>query len=49
VIITSHQGFLTVDAIDQIAHTTIANLDAWENNKPCPNELTPVVKRELIL
>jgi D-lactate dehydrogenase len=40
VIITSHQGFLTTDAINEITHTTIANLDAWQNNVHCPNQLT---------
>jgi D-lactate dehydrogenase len=39
VIITSHQGFLTTDAINEIANTTIENLDAWQNNGHCPNEL----------
>lgn len=42
VIITSHQGFLTTDAINEITNTTIANLDAWQNNVRCPNELTPI-------
>jgi D-lactate dehydrogenase len=41
VIITSHQGFLTSDAINEIARTSIANLDAWQNNVHCPNELNP--------
>lgn len=39
VIITSHQGFLTADAINEIAHTTIANLDAWQHGLRCRNEL----------
>jgi D-lactate dehydrogenase len=40
VIITSHQGFLTTDAINEIARTTIANIDAWQSNGECPNEIT---------
>jgi D-lactate dehydrogenase len=42
VIITSHQGFLTTDAITEIANTTIGNLDAWQRKAGCPNELTPI-------
>jgi D-lactate dehydrogenase len=44
VIITSHQGFLTADAINEIANTTIENIDAWQNNAHCPNELTPIAE-----
>jgi D-lactate dehydrogenase len=40
VIITGHQGFLTEEAIDQIARTTVQNINCWEANLPCPNELT---------
>lgn len=40
VLVTSHQAFLTSDAIDQIASTTISNLDCWEDKRPCANELT---------
>lgn len=40
VLITSHQSFLTSDAVEQIAATTISNLDCWQNNLPCRNELT---------
>jgi D-lactate dehydrogenase len=42
VIITIHQGFLTTDAILEIAHTTIANINAWQNSIRCPNELNPL-------
>ena len=31
VLITSHQGFLTDTALQNIADTTIKNLDYWEN------------------
>jgi D-lactate dehydrogenase len=40
VLITSHQGFLTEEAIREIAETTIENLNCWSNNLPCKNELT---------
>jgi D-lactate dehydrogenase len=40
VLITSHQGFLTTDAIEQIAEVTFRNLDAFGSNTRCQNELT---------
>lgn len=46
VIITSHQGFLTSDALNEIAHTTIANIDAWRDGIQCPNELNSVEEKE---
>lgn len=39
VLITCHQGFLTSEAIKQIAETTIDNLDCFQNSRPCRNEL----------
>lgn len=39
VIITGHQAFLTQDAIESIASTTITNLDAWEKGMQCQNEI----------
>lgn len=39
VLITSHQGFLTTEALEKIAMTTSQNLDCFENNKTCGNEL----------
>ena len=39
VLITSHQAFLTDTAIRNIAETTIYNLDCFENNVACENEL----------
>lgn len=39
VLITGHQGFLTAEALRNIAETTIQNLDAWEQNGYSPNEL----------
>ena len=39
VLITSHQAFLTHTALDNIAATTIHNLDCFENNIKCENAL----------
>lgn len=39
VLITPHQAFLTEDALNKIAETTIYNLDCWEYNKENENEL----------
>jgi len=39
VLITSHQAFLTDTALKNIAETTIYNLDCFEKNIDCPNEL----------
>lgn len=39
VLITSHQAFLTREAIENIACTTAANLDCFEKNGKCENEL----------
>ena len=40
VLITSHQAFLTQTALQNIADTTIYNLDCFEKNIDCKNELT---------
>jgi len=40
VLITSHQAFLTKEALNNIAETTIENLTYWEDGKECENELT---------
>ena len=40
VLITSHQGFLTSNALINIADTTLYNLDCWEKGIPSDNELT---------
>jgi D-lactate dehydrogenase len=40
VLITSHQAFLTQSALQNIAETTIYNLDCFEKNIDCKNELT---------
>ena len=39
VLITSHQAFLTDTALENIAETSISNLDCFENNTVCDNEL----------
>ena len=39
VLITSHQAFLTDTALNNIAETTIHNLDCFENKTPCKNEI----------
>lgn len=39
VLITSHQAFLTNEALTNIADTTIFNLDCLEKGAPCANEI----------
>lgn len=39
VILTSHQGFLTEEALEQIAEVTLENLDAYFQNEPLKNEI----------
>ena len=39
VIVTSHQGYLTKEALDNIAETTINNILAFDEKGTCPNEL----------
>jgi D-lactate dehydrogenase len=39
VLITSHQGFLTQTALENIAETTIHNLNNFDNNIDSPNEI----------
>lgn len=41
VLITGHQGFLTREALGNIATTAIETLDKWLAGQPAPNELTP--------
>lgn len=40
VLITGHQAFLTKEALENIAATTIANLNVWETGNSPENELT---------
>ena len=39
VIVTSHQAFLTEEALSNIAETTVNNIIACHNGEECPNEL----------
>ena len=39
VIVTSHQAFLTHEALANIAQTTLANLDAYFAGQPLENEI----------
>lgn len=39
VLITSHQGFFTVEAMDQIAETTLNNLVEFNSGRPLSNEV----------
>jgi D-lactate dehydrogenase len=39
VLITCHQGFLTEDAITEIAEATMANIDSFQNGTRCKNQL----------
>lgn len=40
-LITSHQGFLTHEALANIAETTLANIRAFERGEPLANEVRP--------
>lgn len=40
VLITGHQGFFTVEALAQIAETTLGNLRCFAQGVACPNALT---------
>lgn len=39
ILLTGHQAFLTNEALAEIANTTIANLDSWENGGTSQNEI----------
>ncbi|MEE1024671.1 MAG: 2-hydroxyacid dehydrogenase [Acutalibacteraceae bacterium] len=39
VIVTSHQAFLTEEALENIAETTVKNIVEFTEKKQCPNEL----------
>ena len=39
VLVTSHQAFLTEEALDNIAKTTVENITELQNNGRCQNEL----------
>ena len=40
VLVTGHQAFLTEDALEAIAHTTVENILGWERQLPSQNLLT---------
>lgn len=40
VIVTSHQAFLTKEALNNIAHTTLDNIDEYLTTGKCKNEVT---------
>ncbi|MGN1020801.1 MAG: 2-hydroxyacid dehydrogenase [Aristaeellaceae bacterium] len=42
VLLTSHQAFLTEEALDNIARTTLGNLDAYFAGEPLENEVRPL-------
>ncbi len=46
VLITSHQGFLTQEALDSIAGTTLANIRDFTEEKDLPNEICYQCGRE---
>jgi len=37
VLVTGHQAFFTREALNNIAQTTLANLNGWETSGSCPN------------
>ena len=39
VLITGHQGFFTENALKNIAHTTLANIQEYEETRSCQNEV----------
>lgn len=41
VVITGHQAFFTREALENIAHTTMANLAEWEATGACKNPVKP--------
>jgi D-lactate dehydrogenase len=48
-LITSHQGFLTQEALANIAETTLANIQAFERGEPLANEVRPAARRDQVL
>ncbi|ELS04028.1 lactate dehydrogenase-like oxidoreductase [Xenococcus sp. PCC 7305] len=41
VMVTAHQAFFTAEALTNIAETTIANIEEFEQGKPCVNQVLP--------
>ena len=48
VLITPHQAFATVQALTNIADTTFENIDCFQNNSTCKNDLTHILVEEEI-
>jgi D-lactate dehydrogenase len=40
VVVTAHQAFFTENALHNIADTTLSNITEFEQNRPCPNEIS---------
>lgn len=45
VLVTAHQGFLTREALDNIASTTLENISAFAQGKPLENAVRPPIER----
>jgi D-lactate dehydrogenase len=39
VIVTSHQAYLTSEALENIARTTVENIISLKNSQTCENEI----------
>ena len=48
VLITAHQAFLTREALEQIAATTLENLNAFNRGKELINEVIPISKADTV-
>lgn len=48
VLITCHQGFLTEDAITEIAQTTLSNIDCYANKQACANQLNELQLNDVV-
>lgn len=49
VIVTSHQGFLTEEALYNIARVTYENLETFFSGRPCPNTLSAAAQESAAL
>jgi D-lactate dehydrogenase len=47
-LVTGHQGFLTHDALTNIATTTLETLDCWLTGTPTANELLPTLAEAIL-
>lgn len=48
VLITGHQAFLTIEALQGIASTTVQNLDYWEDGMASPNNINQVINQDVV-